>query len=277
MRACQRRAVAGVAEQSTFLMVQLASHGFVVAAPEHVGNTFGDIPPPEEVERRKAAHLEARRHRPHDLVAVFRALTAAGGAGHGLPRCRADAVGVAGHSFGGWTAIKLAALRLLPVRAVLALAPAAEPFVGRGAFAPGDLPLPADAATLVIASDLDCMVSLDASVRSLAARLGPQHRLVIMQKTDHYHYCDHAADIHNMRTAGPPQEGQLPSLPFDQLVPEERTAGILCAAATALFRETLLAHRAPATVLGFPWAALDPCIRVETNSAASAADAASKL
>jgi dienelactone hydrolase len=266
-----------VSAQSSFLAVHLASHGLVVASPEHVGNTVFDIPPVTDAPRRRAAHNDAVRRRPLDLIAVYHALTGTAPA-VGVPRCRADAVGVAGHSFGGWTALKLAARPEVPVVAVLALAPASEPFVGRRAFAAGELPLPPSVATLLLASDEDALVSLETSVRPLAARLGPHHRLLVLRGTDHYHYCDHARDIHELRTqenvanaaAAGPADAERPgavatgvSRPFDELVPEARAHRAIRAAALVLFARTLAgtgARAAPEAVLALPWAALDPCI-----------------
>jgi predicted dienelactone hydrolase len=88
----------GVAEQSAYLTERLATHGYVVAAPDHVGNTFSDgggIPP------------EMFFQRPQDITAVLDALY---DGAHGLDDdplrgALTDQVLVAGHSFGAYTAL----------------------------------------------------------------------------------------------------------------------------------------------------------------------------
>jgi predicted dienelactone hydrolase len=86
----------GVRYQSAFLTEHLASHGWVVVAPDHRGNTFVDAIPnfPELVLRR-----------PQDIVdAVDAALVEPV-----LDGCLADdTYAVAGHSFGGYTSFALA-------------------------------------------------------------------------------------------------------------------------------------------------------------------------
>jgi predicted dienelactone hydrolase len=91
----------GIAVQSTTLMEALASHGFVVASPEHVGNSQASGGDDFDT---------AAGHRVPDVRAVIDAMldrsadTADAFAG------RLDGrVGVAGHSFGGMTAIGAAA------------------------------------------------------------------------------------------------------------------------------------------------------------------------
>ena len=125
----------GLRQQSTFLMTHLASHGFVVAAPDHVGNTFGEMISLETDEERREVHLRARRQRPHDVARVISALLDEGLEADRRPAIDPGRIGVAGHSYGGWTALKVAAHEPR-VRSVCCLAPAAEPFVGRRADRP---------------------------------------------------------------------------------------------------------------------------------------------
>ena len=62
----------GLRQQSTFLTTQLASWGFIVIAPDHVGNTFSEMLALESEEARRETHLRARAQRPHDLAAALR-------------------------------------------------------------------------------------------------------------------------------------------------------------------------------------------------------------
>lgn len=98
----------GVATQSFFLTEVLASHGFVVASPDHVGNTmldllFGNVGD-EEI-------LQSALDRPRDVSFLIDTM---------LERSFDPAdrfhlsvnpfrIGVAGHSFGGFTSLALAA------------------------------------------------------------------------------------------------------------------------------------------------------------------------
>ncbi len=81
----------GYAENSSFLMTHLASHGFLVAAPDHTDNTFLDG---------SDRATEIYYQRPLDLSAVLDHLL--GGGASGLAASD-DPVLLIGHSFGGYT------------------------------------------------------------------------------------------------------------------------------------------------------------------------------
>jgi retinol dehydrogenase-12 len=163
----------------------------------------------EDDEARRAVHREIRPHRPADLHAVVRALLDPPAEGSErpalppLPRLDPTRVGGLGHSFGGWTALKLPALEAR-VRAVCSLAPVAEPFVGARAFAPGELPLPAQVRTLVVAARDDVLVDLETSLLPLFERLGPGAILEILDDADHFHFCDGIELLHRMHENSPP-------------------------------------------------------------------------
>lgn len=88
---------AGISTEASTLMESLASHGFVVAAPSHVGGNSEGYGTPVEV---------LRRYRPLDVSLVIDRLLA-----RNLDpldpiylRINPYRIGVAGYSFGGWTA-----------------------------------------------------------------------------------------------------------------------------------------------------------------------------
>lgn len=92
----------GIRYQSPFFTEFLASHGYVVVAPDHVGNTFldatGDV-------------LELFERRPTDVRdAVDWVFAQAGDAGSPYADCVEPDAGyaVSGHSFGGYTAFAAA-------------------------------------------------------------------------------------------------------------------------------------------------------------------------
>jgi predicted dienelactone hydrolase len=94
----------GMRIQSVYLTEHLASHGFVVAAPDHVGNTFA-----EQVNNTGLSPAQAAYVRPLDISRTLDALLER--SEHGpLLAGAADAsrVGAAGHSFGGYTVFRLA-------------------------------------------------------------------------------------------------------------------------------------------------------------------------
>lgn len=226
----------GYREQSTFLTTRLARAGFVVAAPDHVGNTFSEMLALPDDAARQAVHRTIRRQRPLDLQGVVRALLDGEGlcqdpdAEVALPRLDRERIGALGHSFGGWSALKLAALEPR-VRSICALAPVAEPFVGRAAFLPGELPLAAGVRSLVLAARDDVLVDLETSLLPLFERLGPGAALEILDDTDHFHFCDGIELLHRMHENNPRPGQRRPTRPFRELRGERET-------------QTLVAHRA---------------------------------
>jgi predicted dienelactone hydrolase len=94
----------GMRTQSVYLTEHLASHGFVVAAPDHVGNTIA-----EQVNDSGLSLPEAARVRPLDISRTLDALLERSASDPALAgSADAERVGVAGHSFGGYTALRLA-------------------------------------------------------------------------------------------------------------------------------------------------------------------------
>jgi len=101
----------GYAENSSFLMAHLASHGHVVLAPDHTGNTTFD-----GADRSTEIYFE----RPLDISAV---IDAAPGLAELGPAVADGPVLSIGHSFGGYTQLALAGGRY-----DLAVCPADIPF-----------------------------------------------------------------------------------------------------------------------------------------------------
>lgn len=208
----------GYRQQSTFLTTHLASWGAVVIAPDHVGNTFAEMLALPDEEARLAVHREARDRRPGDLRDSLGSLLdgAAPGELSTLPPVDPERIGVLGHSFGGWTALKLPALESR-ARAVCGLAPVSEPFVGRHAFGPEELPLPDGVRSLVLAARDDVLVDLDRSIRPLFDRLGPQATLEVVDDADHFHFCDGIEMLHSMHENNPREGQHRPTRPLHEL------------------------------------------------------------
>jgi len=115
---------AGIRFQSIFLATHLASHGYIVASPDHHGNTFLDI---------GAGTIDAQSfvNRPLDMKFLLTELLARNASAGDFLSGAIDAtrVGMSGHSFGGFTTLALAGGDTADARmkAFMALAPA-SPF-----------------------------------------------------------------------------------------------------------------------------------------------------
>jgi len=203
---------AGHRRQSTFFTTHLASHGWVVVAIDHAGNTLVDM-----IARLGSsfgdagqASLEAR---PRDIRFV---IEAAAEGRLGAPPVDATRVGMTGHSFGGWTVIRVVADEPR-IAAAVALAPAAGMPLLRATL---DLTWRHPTPTLVIAADRDSIVPLT-SIEALFPDLPPPKQLVVLENTDHMHFCDGARETHEMFRRMPIGFVQRPAVipPFDELAP----------------------------------------------------------
>jgi len=225
--------------QSTFLCTHLASHGYVVVAPDHVGNTTVDVMmetlrifqsgegPPDPAEMMARVH-EVADLRPDDVShALDRVLEG------GVPEAgRVDParVGVAGHSFGGWTTLMVAG-RDARVGAALPLAPAGgstdlpvNPFESRL-----ELDWSREVPTLFVVADRDSLLPLR-GMHELLSRTRAPRRMVVLADADHQHFCDNAEQIHElfraMQIPGPWGEHDLTSrmAPFAELLSADGAA-----------------------------------------------------
>ncbi len=224
----------GLRQQSTFLTTHLASWGYVVVAPDHVGNTFSETLALKGDAEREAAHRQARAARPSDLIAPIHGLLDDDAHRSDLPPLDADRLGALGHSFGGWTAIKASALEPR-IRALCCLAPASEPFVGRKAFEEGELPLRDDIETLILGAGDDVLVDLETSIEPLYERLGPRAKLQVLGGLDHFHFCDGIEMLHRMHLNNPRERQHRPTKPLDELRGEAETHTLLRTRVTRFF------------------------------------------
>jgi predicted dienelactone hydrolase len=94
----------GLRYVSAFLTEHLASHGFIVVAPDHVGNTAVDSFAGTSEDRSQVA-----LDRPLDISeTISAALAGESGFEDTAPQTDPENIGVIGHSFGGFTALAVA-------------------------------------------------------------------------------------------------------------------------------------------------------------------------
>jgi predicted dienelactone hydrolase len=193
----------GHRRQSTFLCTHLASHGYVVAAVEHTGNTIVEVAQAVMARHTGGAMPDPGAvidefvvARPADVSFAIDRVT--GGAGGLESRVDPDRIGVAGHSFGGWTTLAVTA-RDRRVRAALPLAPA-----GGGSQLPVermrdalDFAWGREVPTLFVVADRDTLLPL-AGMHELFARTPAGKRMVVLRDADHMHFCDRAEEVHEM-------------------------------------------------------------------------------
>ena len=219
----------GHRRQSTFLCTHLASHGYVVAAMDHTGNTIFEMfqimmeaqmgaAPPEPA----TILSEIIPARPADASFIIDRMLAGVA---GIPAVDPARIGMSGHSFGGWTTLMVAA-RDRRVRAALPLAPAggwtvlpSEPLQAALDFAWGR-----DVPTLFLVAESDTILPLK-GMYELFARAGSSKRMLVLADADHMHFCDQIETIHELfRMMPPPIFDQVSAAikPIDELCAPEQ-------------------------------------------------------
>ena len=191
----------GHARQSAYLSAHLASHGYVVAAVDHTGNTAADFA--ERAKRVAAgetltpAESDARlRQIIADRVPDLRFLLdhmLTGAPSEVMDRIDDERIGLIGWSFGGW-----AALSALEVDdrfgAIVALAPA-----GNSKPLPGIIPATLtfawrrEAPALFLVAERDRFTPL-AGQYELFERTPARKRMFVLGHADHQHFADQFDD-----------------------------------------------------------------------------------
>jgi predicted dienelactone hydrolase len=178
----------GVPWEATYFTTLLASHGFVVIAPAHTGNTAETCPQPcvDAYPPARSARDEARANRPDDLIAVFDQAVQLGAAGDPLLAGLLDPgrAGVAGESFGSQTALR-ALSQDQRFRAGVAMAGGAVPPVLAAA---STIHVP----TMLLGGLLDDMEPFkdQQAVFGTFPAEGPEHWLVALPHAGHFAFQD---------------------------------------------------------------------------------------
>jgi predicted dienelactone hydrolase len=181
---------------ATFLCTHLSSHGYAVAAMDH-SETFAPrlARRDGETAEQKAARIEAIIASRVPDVRFLLASLLDDTAWKSEARIDPARIGIAGHSFGGWTA--LAAPEVEPrIASVVALAPA-----GSSRPKPGILPAKLtfvrsrDVPTLYLVAEDDIHLPLS-GMHELFERTPGTKRMIILRRADHGHFMDHVEEGH---------------------------------------------------------------------------------
>lgn len=196
----------GHRREATEICTHVASHGYVVAAPDFPGDNAADTVGHERGTTAKVVDTpidESARKRPRQAVAVLDALNAA------APRLRlevrADRVGCCGISMGGYTSLAVnshdrrfaASFAMCPMFGQRSLVPQVRRLTGLLRLDDWDRPVP----VLILTGDLDPLVNV-ADIRELHRRLTAPKRLAVLKRAGHLHFVDGAQAVHEtMRAA----------------------------------------------------------------------------
>ena len=188
----------GHKRQLAYVCTHLASHGYIVAAPDHVGSTAADA-----AERaRRAAKNEVLSAAARDALIArmiadrvpdlrFIIATMLGGSlSQSIDSAR---IGLVGWSFGGWAVLATPEADGR-VGAVAAFAPA-----GASNPLPGILPVALtftwqrEVPTLLLAAEDDRFIPLS-GVKELFERAPSRKRMFVLRGADHQHFADQVTD-----------------------------------------------------------------------------------
>lgn len=230
---------AGIRFQSIFLQEHLASHGFIVAAPDHVGNTAADAilpnPPPFET-----------KDRPLDVSFVIDEMIAldADPADPLYTSVDETLIGVLGHSFGGFTTLVMASgfQDVPPDERVSAIMPI-SPAVGG---LPEELLMAVDLPTFVLGGTADTVTPVDPnSVRAFEETSGlPRWRVDIVD-AGHNSFTEICLFFETLLDAGLPAPileillGNVEQGCGPDLIPIEEAQRITKLYATSFFKKEL--------------------------------------
>jgi predicted dienelactone hydrolase len=188
----------GINIQSVQLCETLASHGFVVVAPEHVGNTTQDFQDGTSVPTSQSAV-----ERPQDVSFIIDWMTAKSldPADPFYRGVDASFVGVAGHSFGGYTALAMASgyagtppAVVLPDPRVVAIMPIAP----ASGFISDDEMRAIQVPTMLLSGTLDTTTPIDPNTTRPWNLIGPDYvRRADVVGATHTHFAN-ICDIANV-------------------------------------------------------------------------------
>jgi predicted dienelactone hydrolase len=241
----------GHRRKATFLCRHLASHGYVVAAPDHTEVVAADLAPGEGAtgaDRAAWADMVVAS-RVRDLRLVLGHLLEDGATGIGVD---GDRVGLAGHSLGGWTVLAVPDTEPR-VRAVVAMGPGGSSHPVPGVLRLGlDFAWSRDVPVLYLAAEDDVPIPL-AGVAELLSRTPAPRRMFVLRRADHQHFIDDVEAEHEALRAMslPGDAAWMPAAmrPASELCTGEQAHEFVRSLTLAHFDAVLRQHKAAAGFL----------------------------
>lgn len=218
---------------TTHLCCHLASHGYVIISPDHLGNTFMDFMSFGTKTEQELFQIGAQVfvNRPKDILFLIECVLNNETL---IPLNAIDEehIGITGYSYGGWT-ILMAADRDQRISVILPIAPAGGAIPDSNEINPLydalNLKWNHEISTLYLAADKDSLVPLK-SVDDLFNRTPDPKKMIVIKNADHFHFCTYTEMAHEMLRSQPELLfGDTPvaksikenMLPYSELCPAE--------------------------------------------------------
>lgn len=183
---------------ATFLCTHLSSHGYVVAALDHSETIAPElVRPPAETEEQKELRWQAViESRVPDVGFLIDCMLSSSSSGP-IPEIKIDParMGIAGHSFGGWTALAAPEVDRR-IQAVVTMAPG-----GSSKPRPGILPVKLtfewgrEVPALYLVAENDVPLPLT-GMYEIFEQAPPPKQMVILRRADHLHFIDNVEQEH---------------------------------------------------------------------------------
>ncbi len=226
---------------SAHLCTHLASHGYVVASSDHIGNTVNDMLSFADMTEQEVFNIGAQVfvNRPKDVTFLIDCMLENKSA---IPSMaiEEERIGVTGYSYGGWT-ILMATSNDQRISVALPIAS------GGGTLPDPNEPNPArdvlnldwkrEIPTLYIACEKDTLVPLS-SIYDLYSRTQEPKKLVILKNADHFHFSIEMEAVYElMHQQAEVWFGDTPAtkyikenlIQYSQSCPAEKADAFLCA------------------------------------------------
>lgn len=222
---------------TSHLCTHLASHGYIVAAPDHLGNTYLDLLNyKEQIQKGTPQNLEELdrqifMNRPIDIKFIIDCMTS-DKIKIPLKMIDVSRIGVAGYSYGGWTVLMVASSdsrisAVLPIASLGGNIPGSSELNPLSQFL--NLNWKHNIATLYLAAQNDTIIDVRSIHEMFKLTLDPKEMIVLLH-ADHLHFCKEVESTHNLIQKQPElffgdvplaQKIKEQMLPFDKLCSAE--------------------------------------------------------